>query len=188
MQKIHLKVKIKTLSPLNIGSGTQSKTEKIGYTVRRRQISQGNLGKANNSFIPATTIKGKLKYYYGLVTEAEHKDSASCSCKICKLFGSPGYSPSKIYVDDFTLVGDEEREVRSANRIDRKRGVCVDGALFTKEAVYGTYEGEITAYVENEQEKNDITTALLMIKDIGSSKSRGFGQVDISTNRDGEEL
>lgn len=186
MQKVQWKVTIETLSPLNIGSGTQSKTEKMGYTVRKMQKGQGEKEATHKSFIPGSTIKGKLKYNFSMLDMDNHKENEHCDCRVCKLFGSVGYSPSRIYIDDFNLVNNEVAEVRSCNRLDRKRRVCVEGALFTKETVCGRYEGEITAFVEEKQIIEDITTAILMIKELGSAKSRGLGQVKVSIKQEGE--
>ena len=171
MQEVVFQVSIKALSPLNISSGTQTKSEKTAFTVRDAQ---------NKSMIPGTTLKGVLKQSYALISNEEHLSSGNCECKVCKLFGKGGYSPARIYIDDFKLKSPEYQEIRSANAIDRHRKVCVEGALFTKEVVYGEYEGFVTAYVEDEKQIKELKAALCLIKSIGGSKSRGLGNVEVA--------
>ena len=170
MQEVIFDVEIKTLSPINIGSGAQDKNSRVGFTVR---------GKKCESYIPGTTIKGNLKYYFNQLIEDEHQEGIECKCSMCELFGKPGFSPSKIFVDDFKLMDTESQEIRSCNRIDRRRRVCVEGALFSKEVVYGTYKGLITAYVEDEKMKERLKAAIQLIQQIGSGKSRGLGSVKV---------
>ena len=171
MQEVVFEVEIKTLSPINIGSGAQDKNSRVGFTVR---------GKDRISYIPGTTVKGALKYYFNQLIEKEHQEGMVCQCPVCELFGKSGFSPSKIFVDDFKLTGGESQEIRSFNRIDRRRRVCVEGALFSKETVYGTYKGSITAYMEDEEMKKVLEAAIRLMKQIGSGKSRGLGSVEVS--------
>ncbi|WP_054740985.1 RAMP superfamily CRISPR-associated protein [Cellulosilyticum ruminicola] len=168
MQEVVLKVCIKTLSPINISSGNESRTTMTNFTIRNHQ---------NKSFIPGTTIKGKLKHNFKLLQENEEADK--CQEQINRLFGKEGFAPGSIYIDNFYAEEEHGIEIRQCNRIDRRRGVCVDGALFSKEVVSGRYKGEIIAYVKDEQEKEDIIDALQLITQIGSGKSKGLGQVEV---------
>lgn len=168
MNEVKFEVRVETLSPLNIGSGTQKKSNTMATTIR-------SIG--NKTMIPGSTIKGKLKYNFLQLKGEAHIESGDCECSVCRLFGKPGFSPSKVFVEDFKLVGEEVTEVRSSNRIDRHRKVCSDGALFTKEVVYGVYIGYVTAYVANEEIKKAIEAALCLIRNIGSGKSSGMGHV-----------
>lgn len=172
MIEVLYNVTISTLSPIHIGLGAQNKNDTIALTVKdSKEISM----------IPGTTVKGALRSSFARLQDGEHVPHEACECKVCRLFGKGGFSPSRIYVDDFKKVDQlgETRAVLSSNRIDRHRKVCVEGALFSKEVVYGVYQGMITAYVEDEQQKEQLKAALQLIKSIGSGKSRGLGWVGV---------
>ena len=171
MEEVVYQVTIEALSPLNISSGVQGRMEKIAYTVKDRN---------SKSYIPGTTLKGLLRYHFSQLVGMAHSESLDkCQCDLCYLFGKPGYSPAHLFVDDFKLMKDGQQEVRSCNRIDRRRRVCVEGALFSKEVAYGTYEGNVTAYIENEGLKKELEAAIKLITQIGSGKSRGLGNVKV---------
>lgn len=175
MKEIILNVCITTLSPMNISSGNESRTTTTSFTIRDHQ---------NRTFIPGTTIKGALKHAFSLLKESE--GDRDYKVKVERLFGQEGFAPGSVYVDNFYAEQENGIEIRQSNRIDRSRSVCVDGALFSKEVVHGKYKGEITAYVNDESEKEDLIDALRLIKQLGGGKSKGLGQVEITLDEEEE--
>lgn len=172
MQEIVLEVIISAESPINIGSGEKSKNGTTKLTVRDDK---------GRSYIPGTTLKGALKQSFRLLVGNKHHQGI-CSCDMCKLFGTPSYAQGKMYIDNFEIADENERvQIRKSNKIDRRRGVCVESALFQEEAVFAKYKGEITAYIENEEQKQMIINGLHLIEQIGSGSSKGMGRVKITT-------
>ncbi|MBE6051101.1 MAG: hypothetical protein E7214_10735 [Clostridium sp.] len=155
-----IKLLIKTETPFNISSGAKSDGYVKDISIRDRN---------GKPFIPGTTIKGEIRNNYLIINGEEESDN---------LFGSKD-TTSKIIVDDFCLINNEKIIVRYGNAIDRFRKVTKEGALFSKEGISGTFQGEIEVYYENEKQLEDLQLAIKMITSIGGSKSTGFGKVKI---------
>lgn len=163
METVIYKVTIKTKTPFNISTGVKSN----GLI---KDLSVKDL--LGNPYIPGTTVKGVMKSNYRKITSEE---------KSIYAFGDEGYNPSRVIVDDFKLVKDNNSAliIRFGNAIDRYRKVTKEGALFSKEAVSGVFEGEIEVAIDENISKEDIELSIRMIDSIGGSKSSGFGKVII---------
>lgn len=171
MNTVKYKIKINVLTPFNIASGENKGGLIDKYTIRHN----------NKPYIPASTIKGKLRDNFIKLTNANHFDK-DCNCISCKLFGKQGYSPSKIYIDDFYTEESPKITIKYGNAIDRYRKVAKDSALYSEEIVSNkVFLGEVTVYFKEDtiKYKQDLELAFKMIDFIGNGKSRGHGYVEI---------
>lgn len=157
------KLIIKTKTPFNISSGNQE-----NGIVKSTSIKDIN----GNPYISGSTIKGKIREQYRMITDEERTK---------ELFGDGGYKPSKIIVDNFYLSNNEySTSIRYGNAIDRYRKVTIDGALYSKEVISGTFVGEIEVNYDSDNSiKDDLKLAIKMISSIGGSTSSGLGKVEI---------
>lgn len=156
-------ITIKTKTPFNISSGNQE-----NGIVKSTSIKDVN----GKPYISGSTIKGKIREHYRMVTDEERTK---------ELFGDRGYKPSKIIVDNFYLLNNEySTSIRYGNAIDRYRKVTIDGALYSKEVISGIFVGEIEVnYGSDNLIKDDLKLAIKMISSIGGSTSSGLGKVEI---------
>jgi len=165
MEKIKLKVNIKTETPFNIDSGIQD-----GGFIKSITIKDIN----NRPYIPASTIKGKLRDNYRMIKGKKETD---------EIFGSENTSNiNRIMIDNFYLVDKKYySSIRYGIAMNRYRKVTEDAALYSKEVISGEFEGMIEFINKsNKKVKEDIILALKMITSIGGGKSKGFGRVNIS--------
>lgn len=173
MIEVKYNMKIKILSSFNIASG-----EDRGGFIHNHTVKQNN-----KPYIPGSTIKGKLRDNFTKLTNENHIEKKSeCDCIICKLFGKPGYYPSKVYIDN--LYTDEEANItiKNGTSIDRYRKVVKDTALYSEEIVNNKeFNGEVTVYFDKQtiEYKLDFELAFKMIDSIGHGKSRGHGHVEV---------
>lgn len=162
MNTILYKVTITTETPFNISTGVKDNGFIKDYSVKD---SYGN------PYIPGSTIKGQIRHNYMMINGEER-------AKV--IFGDGGFNPSRIIVDNFYLKDRTSLSyVRYGNAMDRFRHTTKDGALYSKEVVEGTFEGEIEVEIDNELEKDNIFLAIKMIKAIGGGKSTGLGKITI---------
>jgi len=154
----------------------------------------------NKPYIPASTIKGRIKYNFALLLNTfknqlfcgfDNMDrgtkNKNCQCIICKWFGREGNKPGILYFNDLKLNDKSQSfqndySIRSGILIDRYTKNAMDKALFTIETsgMGGAHKfaGEIEGYVDSEDFKNYIPilyTAIAMIETLGGSQSRGLG-------------
>ncbi|MEZ0537880.1 RAMP superfamily CRISPR-associated protein [Caldicellulosiruptoraceae bacterium PP1] len=180
MEKITYKITLQVLTPFSICFGA-GKEEGISNKIIR-----------NNSgypYIPASTIKGLVRYYYSYLFEKGHIESANglCRCNVCKIFGSQGNMPSRIFFEDLNFEKDDSLgtpvvSTKASIAIDRYRRAVRNKALFTQEMVEnGIFSGRIILYLDSDEIhlKKQIEMAIKMIDRIGSSKSRGLGSVKV---------
>jgi len=171
MKTITYKVSIKIITPFNIATGESTDGFLNKSTVRYK----------GKPYIPGSTIKGKIRNNFHMINDLEHNEE-NCNCPMCKIFGKPGYSPSKIYIDDFKTEEDSLTIVRFGNAIDRYRRTARDGALFTEElSANSLFKGFIKIYFDDSTiaYKEKLEMAIKMIDSIGNGRSRGHGHVEI---------
>ncbi len=157
------KITIITKTPFNISSGNQENG--IAKSISIKDVN-------GKPYISGSTMKGKIREHYRMITDEERTK---------ELFGDGGYKPSKIIVDNFYLSNNEYSiSIRYGNAIDRYRKVTLDGALYSKEVVSGTFVGEIEVnYGSDESIIADLELAIKMISSIGGSTSSGLGKIEI---------
>jgi len=171
VKPVTYEVSIKIITPFNIATGESIDSFLDKSTVKYK-------GKA---YIPGSTIKGKIRNNFYMINDLEHNEE-NCNCPMCKIFGKPGYSPSKIYIDDFKTEEDSLTIVRFGNAIDRYRRTARDGALFTEElSANSLFKGFIKIYFDDSTiaYKEKLEMAIKMIDSIGNGRSRGHGHVEI---------
>jgi len=171
MSLITYKVDIKLITPFNISTG-----ENVGNYVDKSTVKY-----KGKPYIPASTIKGKIRSNFYMISDLDHNEY-NCSCPMCNIFGKPGYSPSKIYVDDFVTDEEPFTVIRFGNAIDRYRKIAKDKALFTEElSANSLFKGEIKVNFDQEtiKYKEKLEMAIKMIDSIGNGKSRGHGHAEI---------
>ncbi|NLY76728.1 MAG: hypothetical protein GX080_01405 [Tissierellia bacterium] len=171
MKQALYRINIRVLTPFNIATG-----ENIGDFVSKSTIKY-----KGKPYIPASTIKGKIRDNFFMINHLNHREE-DCSCPMCKIFGSAGYSPSRIYVDDFVTEEDSLTLIRYGNAIDRYRKIAKDKALFNEEvSANRLFKGTIKIYFDEEtiNYKEKLEMAIRMIESIGNSSSRGQGHVEI---------
>ncbi|MBE0069099.1 RAMP superfamily CRISPR-associated protein [Thermoanaerobacterium thermosaccharolyticum] len=175
---------VKLKSPMCIATGSSTGSLVDKYFVKDR---------SGKPYIPASTIKGIMRQNFMSLIDEEHCDDMKCMCPVCKVFGSPGYNPSKLYIDDLLLDDDVanigSRTVRHSTSVDRYRKVAKDNSLTSME-VYegGTFKGTMDLYLDESTEKYEelILISLKIIESIGAGKSRGYGWVHVDV-KEGDE-
>lgn len=179
MQLIKYNVKIDMLSPFNISSGE----DQDGYIDRSTVTYRGC------PYIPGSTIKGKIRSNFYKISDIDHVES-NCRCPMCLIFGGEGYSPSKIYIDDFRLDEDSNGElshsrdfsIKYGNAINRYTKTAKDNALFVQEvANKAKFVGQVSIYFDSEtiKYKDNLELAMNMIDSIGGGRSRGYGRAKV---------
>jgi CRISPR-associated protein Csm3 len=171
MQVIKYKAAVNVLSPFNISSGQ----DQDGFIDKRTVLYNDKV------YIPGSTIKGKIRNNFYKIVDLNHMEN-DCDCVMCTIFGGSGYNPSRMYVDDFMPVEDNNISIRFGNAIDRYRKIAKDGALFAQEVVNNSeFIGQITVYFDEKtmKYKESIELAINMIDSIGNGRSRGYGRVKV---------
>lgn len=166
-------------SPMLISSGVNDNSiVKSSYVV----------DDSKRPFIPGSTIKGIVRANFRSIADDVACKENNCDCAVCSLFGSGGYSPSRIYFSNLILQGECEEKLQVAstryhNSINRFLKKTNNAGLFLEQVVEkGTFKGTCEVYL-NEKTKgyiDKLCIAIKMIENIGSSKSRGYGFVNIS--------
>ncbi len=163
-------------SPLHINSGD----DREGY--RSVTLLEGK------PIIPASTLKGKMRDNFASLIENSCKigidGGKPCSCPVCLLFGSAGYQPSRVYVQNLEIkdFNKEYLKIRTGTAVDRYLRVVRDQALFKTQVVdKGIFTGEMEVYFNpvTIEYESMIILSLKMIETIGGGKSRGLGFVDV---------
>lgn len=171
MKQVLYNVNIRIITPFNIATG-----ESIDNFINKSTVKY-----KGKPYIPASTIKGKIRNNFYMITDLNHSEE-NCVCPMCKIFGKPGYSPSKIYIDDFITEEEPVTLIRFGNAIDRYRKTAKDNALFTEELSGNRlFKGFIKVYFDDDtiNYKENLEMAIKMIDSIGNGRSRGHGHVEI---------
>lgn len=171
MKPVTYKVSIKIITPFNIATG-----ESVDGFLNKSTVKY-----KGKPYIPGSTIKGKIKSNFYMINDLKHREE-NCNCPMCSIFGKPGYSPSKIYIDDFITEEEPLTLIRFGNAIDRYRRTAKDNALFTEELSNNSlFKGIIKVYFDDNTiaYKDKLEMAIKMIDSIGNGRSRGHGHVEI---------
>lgn len=161
MNKIVYNVCIKTKSPFNIGTGVSQSGSSICFTVKEGRVP----------YIPGSSVKGVLRSKYRSIKGEEKTD---------ELFGKSGGYSSKVIVDNFYSEDSEySLDIRTRNSINRYTHRSNEGALFSKEMASGIFKGQIEVNID-EIEKQWFELSMSMIKSLGSGKSIGCGEVEVT--------
>ena len=169
-------------SPLHIGAGIDSGQYRTMLML------------AGQPFIPASTVKGKMRDNFAKLIETgcdKYEDSGqNCTCPVCTLFGKAGYQPANIYIDDFTCTNEKRFNLstRHMTSIDRYRRVTKDGALTSVQIVEKCmFQGIVKIYFSEKTLKyqQKLKLSLKMIEAVGNGKSRGRGFVKVEVRENG---
>lgn len=182
--KIELELKIRNDTPLLISTGSAQQ------------------GFADSTFIclvndrpciPASTFKGRWRYYFTYLWNALFPDEKccdslgkdeECSCPACRIFGGKGFRPSRIRITDLVVADSYDSVIRHQVAINRCLRTSQDRALASLEAVERDAEWNGAAEIiltetEMKRELACLLAALKMMRTLGSNKSRGLGWVKI---------
>lgn len=154
----------------------------------------------NRPYIPASTIKGRIRYNYALLLNSFPKlgefcnfngkndeKNHQCKCEVCTVFGGEGNNPGLLYFDDLKMDNDLEESkylysVRTGILVNRYNKQVKDEALFKFETSAIGEEQQFTGCIEGYLQDKDykkqlllIYTAIKMIKTLGGNQSRGLG-------------
>lgn len=171
MDLVRYNIKIKVITPFNISAGEYNSGFINKYTVKYR----------GKPYIPASTIKGKIKNNFYMIANLEHTDK-DCNCPMCKIFGKEGYYPSRVFIDDFHTEEKGEIRIKFGNSIDRYRRTNKENALYSEEVVSNkVFTGEMLVYFDKDtiKYKEQLEIAVKMIDAVGNGKSRGSGHVEV---------
>jgi len=136
--------------------------------------------KDNKTYIPASTLKGKVRNNFRLLLGTKMEDEKAEKI-ISSIFGGEGYQPAKIFFEDLMPEEQKEISIRYGVAIDRYKRISKDKALFNYEAAEkGTYSGKVIIYFDEAtiQYKEDLEMAFLMVDAIGKGRSRGLGHCE----------
>lgn len=195
-------------SPLHIGSERRQAT-----TADRPMLKTQN----GLPYIPATSIKGRLRYEVEVLLRSVLPEGAICNppqpermcqpivgepCPVCALFGSPWYE-GPLYFSDLLLSGKYADQIdplkpptttsRAGTRINRRRHVVEEKFLFDTElfepGVPWSFWGKVR-YFDEELDLTPLYVAAHGVTSIGGSRSRGLGwcRLTIDTAPSPEEL
>ncbi|MGC9140169.1 RAMP superfamily CRISPR-associated protein [Athalassotoga sp.] len=157
-----IKISIKLLSPLLIGSSKES------YGIAKSQLAYNNM-----ALITGSELKGNLRYIFKTIPALNKFE--------VPLFGDSN-SAGKLLFETLQLENPSYIE-RMGVSIDRNLKVSANEKLFTVRALNHpdrSFEGYIKVNGKlSESEKSSLVTAANLIDKIGSMKSRGFGKVKI---------
>ncbi|MDU1350323.1 RAMP superfamily CRISPR-associated protein [uncultured Clostridium sp.] len=170
------KIEINLKSPMLIKSGTND------------FVNSSYIKKKDRPFIPGSTLKGVVRSNFNSIVDTENCKKVNCNCTVCSIFGSSGFNPARIYFSDLELVDKEPSvSIRFHNSINRYLRKSKDDALFSEEVIEkGKFKGSCEVYFNERtiKYKKELLIAIKMIENIGSSKSRGYGFVDIDVKGD----
>lgn len=172
MNQVIYQVNIKVLTPFNISTGEKKSDYVDKSTIKHK----------GKPYIPASTIKGKIRSNFYMVNDLDHNEKY-CVCPMCKIFGKPGFSPSKIYIDDFVTEEEPLTLIRFGNAVDRYRKTAKEKALFAEELSGNrVFKGKIKVYFDDDtiNYKDNLEMAIKMIDSVGNGRSKGHGHVEIS--------
>ncbi len=167
-------------TPLHIASGSKESRGTYSTMLKRDGLP----------YIPATTIKGKARHNFLLISGGCHDDDQKeCNCLACRIFGTGGFYPSAVYFDD-CLLEKEYRMNEEQNLVSTRYGAAInrylkttlDQHLYSKEVVEGvSFSGNMTIYLNDETKEyeNLIKKSIEMIENIGQGKSGGLGFVNV---------
>jgi len=174
MERITYNIQIKLKSAVNISSG---ETRSGNVSIMMKDIYGYPL-------IPATTIKGIIKSNYIYLHNLYHKVS-NCDCEACRIFGSSENISSLVLFED---LKPKDRNYfvnfRMGTAIDRYRR-AVFQSLFSQETVESaTFCGKVVLFLNktliDSNVKKKFEMATRFIQKIGSGKSRGLGEVEVT--------
>ncbi|ENJ9653019.1 hypothetical protein AB2T14_000606 [Clostridium botulinum] len=171
------KIEINLKSPMLIKSGTNGNDF----------VNSSYMKKNDKPFIPGSTLKGLARSNFNSIVDTESCKKVNCNCAVCSIFGSSGFNPARIYFSDLDLVDEYNDSIRFHNSINRYLRKSKDNALFSEEVIEkGKFKGSCEVYFNEKtiKYKKELLIAIKMIENIGSSKSRGYGFVDIDVKGD----
>lgn len=164
--------------------------------VNSRSDSTGIVIYGDSYIIPGTTIQGIVRDRFREITTDNYNCKSYtgelCGCPECSIFGSAGFNPSRAYFEDFYCpVDDEKKGQRSTIAVNRYTGNTVDGALLMKDVIENcVFKGNIEVYFNDNtiEFRKFFIVALKSIEYIGSSKSRGYGFVELEVKSSGKSV
>ncbi|MBZ4663747.1 MAG: hypothetical protein JG776_1462 [Caloramator sp.] len=179
MKKITYNIKLEILTPLHISNGVEEDGFIDSYIVKEVK------GKEKIPYIPASSIKGKVRdNFYTILNTYHGKEKAELITN--RIFGSEGYNPSKIYFEDLKCNGEVKTSIRFGNAIDRYTKHAKDKALKSIEILEdGNFLGTVKVFLQDDlvEYKDYLEMAFRMIESLGGNKSRGLGRVKISLEK-----
>lgn len=189
--KVHIDIELKFYNEYFIGGG-KGISSLDSYVLK--DIN-------DKPYIPATTLKGKLRYistliYDGLTNsrcEGYYEKHDKCNCIICNMFGSKENSIGRLKFQNLLLNDNGDNKgrysVRNGIEVNRKLKVTKDKSLFKYETVAldrdEKFIGEIDGYLSEDIYKKQIIVLFLafnMMDTIGAMQSRGLGWLDSSSS------
>lgn len=145
----------------------------------------------NKPYIPASTIKGRVRYNYTMLlntfSDNESFHSLNAGKEVCKLFGGEGNSPGILYFEDLKL---DKNSIKDKYLYDTRVGILInrynrqvkDDAFFQYEISAidekQKFVGSIEGYMDEKDYKKQVVllyTAIKMIQTLGGNQSRGVG-------------
>ncbi|GAW32177.1 RAMP superfamily CRISPR-associated protein [Carboxydocella sp. JDF658] len=182
--KIELELKVRNETPLLISTG--SAQQGFADFTFIRLVN-------NRPCIPASTFKGRWRYYFSYLWNAFFPEEkcchylgrdGECHCPACRIFGGKGFQPSRVRLTDLVVADSYDSVIRHQVAINRYLRTSQDKALASLEAVdrdadwCGAAEIILTE-TEMKRELACLLAALKMMRTLGSNKSRGMGWVKI---------
>ncbi|MGN0594294.1 MAG: RAMP superfamily CRISPR-associated protein [Hominimerdicola sp.] len=167
-------------SPLHINDGVS--TDKIRLTIKRE----------GQPYIPSTLLKGCVRQQFEKLLDLCGLDKNISDT----IFGSEGFNLSRVIFDNLMPKSKAAFEYRTNNKSNRYLRKAEDKQLVTSETVSPydeenkplVFAGEMNLYLAENNKFNYDKLEKLLIKaiesvdNIGSSKSRGWGFVDMKVS------
>lgn len=172
MSQVIYQVRIRMLTPFNISTG-----ERLSDYVNKSTIKY-----KGKPYIPASTIKGKIRNNFYAICDLNHKGE-NCGCPMCRIFGRPGFGPSRIYIEDFVTDEEPSTLIRYGVAIDRYRKTAKENVLFAEELSGNrVFRGKIKVYFDEHtiNYKDKLEMAIKMIDSVGNGRSKGHGHAEIT--------
>ena len=192
MKKKNLRIKIKVLTGLHIGIGTdRPEIGGIDNPVIKDPVTQ-------LPYIPGSSLKGKLR------SLLETESTNFIKQVIATAFGDDENTPTRFIFRDIFLSerdrknfenGSIQTEAKTEIKIDREKGTAAHGALRVTERIppQVIFEGEVLIRsIDDDDEKLNesmLQEAVKLLNNdyLGGSGSRGYGAVKILLEKESEE-
>ena len=172
-------------SPLHINDGISA--DKIRLTIKR----------SGQPYIPSTLLKGCVRQQF-----EKYLDLCGLEKNISdEIFGSEGFNLSRVIFDNLIPENEAVFEYRTNNKSNRYLRKAEDQQLVTSETVSPfdvennplVFCGDMTFYfpengtTDYEKIEKILLKSIESVNNIGSSKSRGWGFVEIKVSENSEE-
>ena len=192
MKKKNYKLKIKVLTGLHIGIGSDK--PEIGG-VDNQFIKHPIY---NMPYIPGSSLKGKIRCLLETESEKYKNSEEKENPEILRNFEGDENSPTRFIFRDVNLIdkhlkefesGEYRTEIKTEIKIDRKTGKATGGALRTTERVPPGIEFEGQVLVRYDEKSNELESIKEMLDEgikllnndyLGGSGSRGYGAVSVT--------